>query len=482
MAVSESILLRRFTQNKDTEAFSEIVKRYADPVYNTCRRILYDEAGAADAAQETFYQLMCNASSIKGSLAGWLHSVATHKSIEAIRRNSTRRSRERKYAFSKSREVNQWKDISPYIDQELEKLSMEHKSILMQYFFESKTMAEIATLNNVSQPTISRKISIAVEELGKRLRKKGIIVGAVVLGSLIENNTLYAAPAVLLTEVGKMSLVGTTTGMLTTSAVSSSAAIGATGGCGSLSVVSTGTVKSFLTAAFSTAKAKIAAAVTISAIGTGAVFTYNNFFSPEQEIADAPVTETVPVADQTADSFENVTPRSNQPMVLEVYNAMGMGGRSYGVEAADVTNSTGIPIILTDPEETINTFTELLITDNMSSWADCFTPDSESFVNLSRIMINPQTHAEHQLQNAFNSIGHPVETLELAETENGLAIKLMYTVYDSFTIEKDDETLTWQEGDQFEVNAELVLVDSEWKIDTIHTADSFPDFNTNSLQ
>jgi RNA polymerase sigma factor (sigma-70 family) len=118
MAVSERVLLRQFSEHKDADAFSEIVKRYADPVYNTCRRILFNEAGAADAAQETFYQLMCNANSVKGSLAAWLHSVATHKAVDAIRRNSARRSRERRYAFSRSKEVNQWKDISPYIDTE----------------------------------------------------------------------------------------------------------------------------------------------------------------------------------------------------------------------------------------------------------------------------------------------------------------------------------------------------------------------------
>ena len=184
MEISERILLRRFAQNKDAEAFTEIVQRYADPVYNTCRRILYDEVGAADAAQETFFQLMRSAGSIKGSLAGWLHSVATHKSIEAVRRNTSRRSREQKYVFIKSREIRKWKDISPYIDQELEKLSPEHKQVLIRYFFEGKTMADIAAMEQVSQPTVSRMVAAGVKELQKRFRKKGFIISSVILWAL----------------------------------------------------------------------------------------------------------------------------------------------------------------------------------------------------------------------------------------------------------------------------------------------------------
>ena len=85
-------------------------------------------------------------------------------------------------------------------------------------------------------------------------------------------------------------------------------------------------------------------------------------------------------------------------------------------------------------------------------------------------MTHPQNQAERQLQNAFNSIGHPVETLELLENENGLAIKLRYTVYDSFEIERNKEKHVWQEDDMFEIDAEVVSVDSKWKIASISTA------------
>lgn len=468
MAVHEAILLKRFTENRDADAFSEIVNRYANPVYNTCRRILFDEASASDAAQETFYQLMCSADSVKGSLAAWLHSVATHKAIDAIRRSAARKAREHKYALSKPKEVNQWKDISPYIDQEMEKLSPEHREVLIQYFFENQTMTEIAEHTKVSQPTVSRMVAAAVEELRKRLRKKGIIVAAIVLGELIGKNTLQAAPSVLLAEMGKMSLAGATTGLLSPSMAASPAATVWAAGGGSLSTLSAGTAKAAVSAAFSTVKAKVATAIAVTAIGTGAVVTYNTIHNPDTE------TESTAVQKQTDDTAATFT-ASKQPILLGGQN---IGGGGFGGAAiVAVTPAEGVEsmINLSDPEATIDSFTELLITDNLDYWKECFTEDSQALVDLNRIMTNPVNSREQQIQDAFNSIGNPVEIIELLETENGVAMILLYIVYDPFVMDNGKGPVQLQEGDQLGITAEVVMVGNQWKISDIDIADAIPD-------
>ena len=62
------------------------MERYADMVYPTCRRILREEALAAGAVQETFFQLAKNGEKIKGSMVSWLHKVATRRGVDLIRR------------------------------------------------------------------------------------------------------------------------------------------------------------------------------------------------------------------------------------------------------------------------------------------------------------------------------------------------------------------------------------------------------------
>ena len=49
MLESENILLQRFSQTGDAEAFSEIVRRHAGLVYGACLRVLEDKNRAAYA-------------------------------------------------------------------------------------------------------------------------------------------------------------------------------------------------------------------------------------------------------------------------------------------------------------------------------------------------------------------------------------------------------------------------------------------------
>ena len=98
MLDAEKVLLRRFVNQGDPEAFLEIVTQYAGWVYSACHRVLDDADKAADAAQETFLQLLRNSGRISESLPGWLHRAATRLAIDRLRRDDSRRRRETRYA------------------------------------------------------------------------------------------------------------------------------------------------------------------------------------------------------------------------------------------------------------------------------------------------------------------------------------------------------------------------------------------------
>ncbi len=122
MGPQESALLRRFQHRRGRGAFAQMVQLYAGLVYSTCWRVLKDETDAADATQETFFELTRCANRITGSLAGWLHKVATQKSIDLLRRCASRKHREEAYARTQPVEVNSWQDLSGHVDQALEEL------------------------------------------------------------------------------------------------------------------------------------------------------------------------------------------------------------------------------------------------------------------------------------------------------------------------------------------------------------------------
>ncbi len=257
---TEIALLRRFAGTRDAEAFREIVRRHAGVVYGAALRILSDVDRASDVAQETFLQLTKDAGTVTGSLPGWLHRVATHKAIDATRRDASRRRTESQYVASKPREITAWKDLSASIDEGLNALDAEMREILVAHFLEGRTTRQMASMMGISQATVSRRIEAGVTALRRILQTRGLLVAVGALGTLLTENAVEATPQVLMSELGKMALAGTP------------AAAASAGGSG-LAETAGGTL-------LAGAKAKAVAAVAIAAIGVGSVVTYHEVTRP----------------------------------------------------------------------------------------------------------------------------------------------------------------------------------------------------------
>ncbi|MHC4336961.1 MAG: sigma factor-like helix-turn-helix DNA-binding protein, partial [Planctomycetota bacterium] len=135
----------------------------------------------------------------------------------------------------------------------------------IQRFFEGRSMADIADEMSVSQPTVSRRVESGILKLRDTLRKRGVIVAATALISLLTENAVEAAPALVMKELGKIALLGTT-------AVSSGSSTAATG-------------------ALIGIKAKIIAATAAAAIGTVGVVAYKDITTPAKEPTPPVVSE-----------------------------------------------------------------------------------------------------------------------------------------------------------------------------------------------
>jgi RNA polymerase sigma factor (sigma-70 family) len=210
MAENDIMLLRRFSTKADADAFAELVRRHARLVYATAWRVLRQESDAADITQQTFFELTRRAGQISGSLGGWLHKVATQKSIDLVRRSAHRRQREQVYAQTQPVEVQTWEDLSPHVDRALDGLDEPLKALLLEHFLAGKTTSQIARERRVSQATVSRRINDGLQQLRGTLKRQGLLVAAAALGTMLMENTSRAVPAPVLTELYKMAMVGTT--------------------------------------------------------------------------------------------------------------------------------------------------------------------------------------------------------------------------------------------------------------------------------
>ena len=170
MLDSEKLLLRRFVDYGDPEAFSEIVTQYAGLVHFTCHRVLDDADKAADVAQETFLQLLRNVGRISESLPGWLQRVATRLAIDRLRRDASRRHRETRYVGDNQRDAHKWQDIYASVDEALDGLDDRTRDVLIRHFFESQSTREIGQKLGFSHATASRRIVAGVDQLRTMLQ------------------------------------------------------------------------------------------------------------------------------------------------------------------------------------------------------------------------------------------------------------------------------------------------------------------------
>src|SRR5213592_4726876 len=90
----DAVLLRAYAARGDAAAFAELVRRYADMVYATARRVTGSDDDALDVSQDCFLRLARGAAAITGSLAAWLHRTSLNRARELLRSESARRRRE----------------------------------------------------------------------------------------------------------------------------------------------------------------------------------------------------------------------------------------------------------------------------------------------------------------------------------------------------------------------------------------------------
>lgn len=205
--LTDAGLLLRWTRRRDSDAFKALVERYSGMVYATSRRILGDEEAARDVTQDCFLKLASGRLRFGGTLAGWLHTVATNRSLDYLRKEHRRVRREQAYIEElAARPQIEWKDIEPIIDEAIAALPEELKAPLVAHFFAGETHEAIARSLGVTRRAASYRIERAVEAVRDALGKKGIVVAAAVLLQGMESAQAAALPESLALSLKKIAM------------------------------------------------------------------------------------------------------------------------------------------------------------------------------------------------------------------------------------------------------------------------------------
>jgi RNA polymerase sigma factor (sigma-70 family) len=267
---SDGALLQRYAEKRDANAFAELVRRHAGHVYGASLRVTGNPHDAEDVAQECFMSMAHNAGSIRSSLTGWLHTAATHRGTDALRRTGTRRRCETQSAARPALEATPtWAEVGPHVDEAFESIPESLRIPLILHYIQGRSQAEIASELGIHQSTVSRRLERGLEVLRAKLKAAGVVGSAAVIGSLLTANSASAAPASLGVALGKMAMAGVGAGPGT----GASAVAGTT----TASAASSGIVK--------------AAAITAVAVGVavGGVLVVQQLAASRQALAAAPL-------------------------------------------------------------------------------------------------------------------------------------------------------------------------------------------------
>lgn len=192
-------LLKTFSEQHDDAAFKALVQRHGPMVLAVCRRILSNAHDVDDAFQATFLVLARKAASMSLkpslSLGGWLYKVSTHAALK-LKAEAVKRSKHEQEIQAMNEPYNPpdptWKQVTPFLDEELAKLPEKYRLPLVLCYLEDKTYAQVAAEIGSNHDKIKGLMERGRELLRIRLLRHGLTVSTAALPALMSQNASAA--------------------------------------------------------------------------------------------------------------------------------------------------------------------------------------------------------------------------------------------------------------------------------------------------
>ena len=244
------------------DGFSELVRQYIDLVYAAARRQVKDAEMAEDVTQAVFIILQQKFKSIPTGhpLSAWLLKTTSYCAANARRAKLNRDYHERRAGSMAQMQRERggddasWQELSPLLDEGLNKLRAKDRDALLLRFFEKKSVREVGVALGISEEAAGKRLARAVDRLRDFFQRRGATVSTAALAGLLVAESTQAAPAALAGSV-------TAAAGATTAATAATASSAATVAKGALVMMAAEKLK----------VAAIAAGVLILGVGGGAV-------------------------------------------------------------------------------------------------------------------------------------------------------------------------------------------------------------------
>ncbi len=154
-------------QQGEKEAFELIVKLWQKPLLVFALRYLDQEIDAWDAVQETWFSVIKGLNELQNPslFVSWLFRILTNKCIDRIRKKQAeeRLLRNSNVKLESSESSNESESLS----QAIQRLSDEHRILIILRFGQKLQIGQIAAMLNIAEGTVKSRLHRALARLRK---------------------------------------------------------------------------------------------------------------------------------------------------------------------------------------------------------------------------------------------------------------------------------------------------------------------------
>ncbi|MBI3830285.1 MAG: RNA polymerase sigma factor [Planctomycetes bacterium] len=202
-ASEDAVLLRRFSEQGDTEALDALFRRHSDAAYRVALRSCQNASDAEDAVQTAFLKILRDARQFQGksSVRGWIMSIVVNACRMKNREEAQRRKREESAAAPGApREAGLAAETSEAVAaalQTVQTLPDLYRMPVWLHYVEGYGYDEVAAALEVKEKTVREQARRGLEQVRQALAAAGFAAGAAAVPELLSSAALPAAPAAL---------------------------------------------------------------------------------------------------------------------------------------------------------------------------------------------------------------------------------------------------------------------------------------------
>jgi RNA polymerase sigma-70 factor, ECF subfamily len=179
-ATSDEALIGRIA-NGDRLAMQLLFARHHVRVYRFVLRLVRNDATAEDLISEVFLEVWRGAGKFEGrsTVSTWMLSIARFKALSVLRHRSDRELDEETAGAIEDQADDPEialakKDKGAALRRCLSKLSAEHREIIDLVYYHEKSVAEVAEIVDIPEPTVKTRMFYARKKLSEFLKEQGI--------------------------------------------------------------------------------------------------------------------------------------------------------------------------------------------------------------------------------------------------------------------------------------------------------------------